>query len=107
MMSVPCGIAVEKRLRHVVTTHLQTPSEFHFLPALSFAHRARCAALIRARPAAEPFRLGLAAPSVLLPLRSFAHLALRALALRARAAADMVRPVRAPAGKRPVKEANP
>lgn len=64
----------------------------HFLPALIFAHRARCAALMRSNPAGDIFRLGLAA--VLLPPRSLAHLALWALAIRARADALMVRPVR-------------
>ena len=67
----------------------------YFLPALIFAHRARAAALIRARPAAEMWRLGLA----LLVARfealvRFAHLARCAAAIRLRAAADMVCPVR-------------
>src|SRR5437868_11579280 len=97
------------RLSSQLQHHKRRTSSFtakprHFLPALSFAHRARCAALIRARPAAETFRLGLAAPSVLLPLRSFAHLALCALAFRARADADMVRPVRVTVGKVPFRE---
>jgi len=50
--------------------------ESYFFPALIFAQRARCAALIRARPAAEIGRLGRAAPAVLFePPRSLAHLA--------------------------------
>ena len=53
-----------------------------------FAHLARCAALIRAKPAAEIRRLG-----VEIPLR-VAQRALCAATIFARAAADIVRPVR-------------
>ena len=60
---------------------------------LAFAHRARAAALIRASPAGEMCRLGLAL-SVDEPPFRFAHLALCAAAIRLRAAVDMVRPER-------------
>jgi hypothetical protein len=48
----------------------------YFFPTLVFAHRARAAARIRARPTAEMWRLGLVLPRVFcaVPLR-FAHLA--------------------------------
>jgi hypothetical protein len=65
----------------------------HFFPALTFAHLARAAALIRASPAAEMWRLGLALLVVELPF-CLAHLALCAEAIRLRAAADMIRPER-------------
>lgn len=69
----------------------------YFFPLLIFAHLARCAALIRARPAAEIRRLGLAVVDIPFEPLTRAHLALCAEAMRARAAADMVRPVRVPA----------
>jgi hypothetical protein len=58
------------------------------LPRLGPPHRARAAALIRARPAAEMWRLGLGLLAAE-PLFRFAHLALCAAAIRLRAAADM------------------
>jgi hypothetical protein len=76
-----------------VNSDNQYESGNHFFPALTFAHLARAAALIRASPAAEMCRLGLALLVAEPPFR-FAHLARCAAAIRLRAAADMVRPVR-------------
>ena len=64
----------------------------YFFPAFIFAHRARCAALILAKPAAEICRLGLVARALLFePLRSVAHLARCAAPIRANPAAEMWR----------------
>ena len=71
----------------------------YFFAALTFAHLARAAALIRASPAAEMWRfLPDSFDARPLPL-TLAHLALCAAAIRARAAADMVRPVRVMVGR--------
>jgi hypothetical protein len=67
----------------------------HFFPALTLAHRARAAALIRARPAAEMWPLGLAfLVGLFVALFCFFHLALCAAAKLRRSAADRVRPGR-------------
>ena len=73
-----------------VNSDNQYESGNHFFLALTFAHRARAAALIRARPAAEMWRLGLAL-LVAEPPFCLAHRALCAAAIRLRAAADIVR----------------
>jgi len=65
---------------------------YFFFPALTFAHLARAAALILARPAAEMCRFGLDL-DFCDPLRCIAHLARCAAAIRLRAAADIVRPL--------------
>ena len=76
-----------------VNSDNQYESGNHFFLALTFAHRARAAALIRARPAAEMWRLGLAL-LVAEPPFCLAHRTLCAAAIRLRAPADMVRPER-------------
>jgi hypothetical protein len=66
------------------------PSQLYFLPALTLAHRARAAAAIRARPAAEMWRLP-ALIGTTFWLFTLAHRARCAAAIRRRAAADIVR----------------
>ena len=56
-----------------------------YLCAFNFAHLARCAAAMLARPAALIFRVGFFASTTAVPL-IFAHLALAAAPIRARAA---------------------
>jgi hypothetical protein len=68
-----------------------TKDQTYLFPALTFAHRALAAALIRANPAAEMWRLDLALLVAEPPFR-FAHLALCAAAIRLRAADEMRTP---------------
>jgi hypothetical protein len=68
-----------------------------FFAALTFAHRARCAAAILRRADADIVRLigdplFVFPPAGFDPCRTFAHLAFCARAIRFRAAADKMRP---------------